>query len=83
VLSAYLRTDKPGYQVAMVVGWGSYGVRSLTSEWQRYVLRTRCPQDVERQSLRIICTPGDATVWVDAVQFEEGTEPTEYREWRE
>jgi hypothetical protein len=83
VLSAYLRTDKPGFKVWVLVGWGLGEARNLTSEWQRYVVKVRPRNDIDKPFFRILCSQGDATVWIDAVQIEEGTEATEYREWKE
>lgn len=84
VLSAYMRTDRPGFQVIVNVGdWGLSQLLRLTSEWQRYVVKKQCTQDCWTPFVQFTCLQGEGTFWVDAVQLEEGTEATEYREWRE
>ncbi|MCD6362282.1 MAG: hypothetical protein J7M38_15600, partial [Armatimonadetes bacterium] len=83
VLSAWFKGSRPDLQLsAFVGGWQAYREFKVTDEWQRHAIAFEMPDDVTQPFIRLDLL-GQGTVWVDAVQFEEGTEPTEYWEWRE
>jgi len=87
VFSVYMKTDTEGKNVWLGgydMGWTRF---TLTKEWKRYHL-TADPAVVNARrclhmGIRTMWAgkadelPG-ATVWLDAAQFEQGTEPTEY-----
>ena len=81
--SAYLKSDRPNARVLIFAGIYDLCKRvSVGLEWQRYVVPSSPEADVVEPFVRIDLQE-QGTLWIDAVQFEEGTEPTEYREWRE
>lgn len=84
VLSAWMRSDTPGFPVTMRAG--DYDLSKtvrLTTEWQRYSHSVRRSKNSYNPHVAFACERGAGTVWIDAVQFEEGTEATEYKEWKE
>ena len=80
VLSLYMKGDRPGLSV-QIRGGGHPFTQDVTvaTEWRRYVLRADCQEDLSTPFVAVYLV-GKGTLWVDAVQFEEGTEPTEYHE---
>jgi hypothetical protein len=81
VFSAYLKSDADGIPVNLYI-WEWLGrwhkkTVNLTRQWQRYEIVMSSP---ERNDLRGVVEPvGEGTIWIDAVQMEQGREPTEYR----
>lgn len=88
VLSAYLRADRDGVKVRFRgFGWlvpkETFGAKefTLTTKWERYWEKGVLPPGLpDWHSLAVVVQGGQdpATVWVDAIQFEQGAEPTEY-----
>jgi hypothetical protein len=87
VLSAYMRADRPGVRVRFVgFGWRvpkpTFGYKefTLTTEWQAYSeVGSLIPGLPSWHSVGVEILGGqDGTVFVDALQFEKGTELTEY-----
>ncbi|MBI3944512.1 MAG: hypothetical protein HY321_01200 [Armatimonadetes bacterium] len=81
-LSAYLRADRPDTEVRLGIGGPDVTFVKVDTTWKRYTLTFQV-KDVEegwsRKSFNIIPWGGAAwNVYVDAVQVEEGAEPTEY-----
>jgi hypothetical protein len=83
VFSAYMKASRAGPLVGVVVGDDRHRLRvTPTEQWERYVLPTAIENDMRRPAVAIHLFE-EGTLWVDAVQLEEGTEATEYREWRD
>ena len=87
VLSAWMRTDRAGAKVKFLGGGyrvegASFGEKefTLTTEWQRYHEVGIIPAAVGRyHSVGIGLVAGShATVWIDALQLEEGERPTAF-----
>ncbi len=88
VLSAWLRADRDGVKARFRgFGWlvpkATFGARefTLTTKWERYWEKGTLPPGLpDWHSLAVVVQGGQdpATVWVDAIQFEKGAEPTEY-----
>jgi hypothetical protein len=81
-LSAHMKANPPNLQVVMIPGEFGFGksVR-VGGDWQRYVVRATPEADQTGRFVQFeLRQPG--TLWIDAVQFEEGAEPTEFNEWR-
>ena len=82
VFSVYLRADRDGVGVRLQDDRGYIERRevTLTTRWQRYwttgTVAAHCP----RNHFTIQILPGfpQCTVWADAVQVEQGLEPTEF-----
>jgi len=75
VLSAYMRADHDRVRVRMKART-SYGDVKLTTSWKRYSWRVTLPSRIY-----FICNPtrqGPASVWIDALQLENGERPTEF-----
>jgi len=84
VFSAYFKADQSGFPVHMMAGGfdvGGINTYHVSPEWQRYVLAFECKAN-ERNPFIEVLLLNSGTLWIDAVQLEEGTEPTEYSEWR-
>jgi hypothetical protein len=91
-LSAYLRANKPGVTARLqVIQPGSDGeyvwttekhiIVVLSSEWRRYFFSIMAEQRQMSVALGPDLTTAQdmsATVWIDAVQLEEGDSPTEF-----
>ncbi|MFM8470074.1 MAG: hypothetical protein ACKODH_08900 [Limisphaerales bacterium] len=87
VLSAWMRADRDGVKVRFVgFGWRvpqpTFGAQefTLTTKWQRCFERGTLPPKLpDWHSVGVeIAGKQQAKVWIDAVQFEAGTEPTAY-----
>ena len=87
VLSAYMRADRDGVKVRFVgFGWlvpkETFGYKdfTLTTKWQRYSEKgTLIPGLPSWHSVGVLVHGRqEATVYIDALQFEKGTELTEY-----
>lgn len=82
VWSAWMRADREG----VTVKFSGAGVKrdatfKLTREWQRYHAPVTMPRHASRHNLYVVAmqaeTP-DTRIWMDAMQFELGTAPTEF-----
>ena len=90
VLSAYLKSDREDMRVRFSIETefirGKYTTEvNLTEKWERYSLHIPLDEKSTNSQgtaeIRVNVTPlGEGTYWVDAVQFEKGTEPNPYRE---
>ena len=86
VFSLYLRANRDGQPVQVrVTGIGEKRFE-LTQMWQRYVLTGTYQPDPKigragytQIHIEFPSHSGGAIVWLDALQLEEGTEPTEYK----
>jgi len=82
VFSAQMRADRADLVVQVQAGgYGPARTRDLRvgTEWSRQVVRaTGAPGGEPFVSIYVV---HEGTLWVDAVQFEPGTEPTNYQEW--
>lgn len=83
VWSAWMRADRPG----VTVRFGGDGISKQaatftpTTEWQRYHVPLTMPRHARRHNsyaLSVATADPGACVWVDAMQFELGAEPTEF-----
>jgi hypothetical protein len=82
VFSAHMRADRA--DLVVQVQAGSYGPacgRDLRvgADWSRQVVRATGGFIGEPAVAIHVCSEG--TLWVDAVQFEPGTEPTDFQQW--
>ncbi|NCO41304.1 MAG: hypothetical protein GW892_21660 [Armatimonadetes bacterium] len=83
VFSFYLKGDRPDLALSAFAGsWYSYHQFKATDGWQRYSF-PYTPENDETQPFVRVDLLGQGKVWLDEVQFEEGTEPTECRDWEE
>lgn len=77
-VSLYMKSDTEGMPVNISL-WGVKDSRKrmeVGTEWKRYVLNV---PETGQKRIRIAISPSaEGYVWVDAVQMEEGAEPTEY-----
>ena len=87
VLSAYMRADKPGVKVQFFGGGyrvkePSFGKKefTLTTEWRRYSEVGILPAALGRyHSIGVDLVSADgSTIWIDALQLEEGDKPTAF-----
>ncbi len=87
VFSCYLRANRPGVQMRIESSIGGRGglpgwAKSfdLTTEWQRYYVSSIIPAGLDQKHLFFIWIKGEPNdvLWMDAMQFERGSEPTEY-----
>lgn len=80
VFSAYLKADSDGIPVNLSIWewlgrWHKKTIK-VTPQWQRYEI---VMSDPEKNVLRgVVELAGNGTIWIDAVQLEEGTNPAEY-----
>jgi hypothetical protein len=83
VFSARMKADRPNLLVRVVTGGDGedchHDVRVGTA-WEQYVLRATTGF-ASRQPFVAVGAQQEGTLWVDAVQFEPGTQPTDYQEW--
>lgn len=85
VFSAYMRADRDGAK-ARLSGPGFSGAKwiLLTKEWKRYYVSGEISPGLTKYTglfgigVRLPDASDECTVWVDALQFEQGSEPTEY-----
>jgi hypothetical protein len=85
VLSAYLKADRPNLAVQILAGGYGKGLGSeitVSDQWKRYSFTVRPDSDQWRPFIKFMIYKR-GTLWIDAVQFEPGTEPTKYNEWRD
>jgi hypothetical protein len=76
--SAYMKADQAGRQVTMGCSLGSTTV-TLTTSWARYSYTCNVPIDVyEYNQFYIELENNNSTVWIDAVQVEEGSNATTF-----
>lgn len=81
VLSLYMRSDTEGAHVNVTVNGMSPGKATfaLTKGWQRYSLGGMLQVTRRRvRSVSVVPVGEGTTVWVDAMQFEAGAQPTEF-----
>lgn len=87
VFSAWLRANRDGARAALQVhNYAFTGAEStewrLTTEWKRYTARFTSagkPDQILSLWISLPAAPTeDTTAWVDAVQLEQGTEPTDF-----
>ena len=87
VLSAYMRASKEGMKAKFDGGgWlvpkETFGYKefTLTKKWQRYSEKGKLPTGLPTWHSIGVRVPGGqaGTVFIDALQFEKGQEPTEY-----
>ncbi len=86
-VSLYMKADRDGAKVSILLNGnitGSKGkIVKLTKNWKRYSFTADIPARLNKyftiivQQLR---NDPDATIWVDALQFEKGTVATEFQE---
>lgn len=88
--SAYLRSDQEGVRVKIIVDGVGEQVFEVGTEWKRYwftgVRKRPATQQVALdrigqiriESLGSPTKDKEATLWIDAMQFEEGKQPTPY-----
>jgi hypothetical protein len=82
-LSAYMKADRPRLDVVTVAGgWESSGTFPVSDTWRRYTLSYTPTAAVRGSAFVFFMTKTPGTLWIDAVQFEEGAMPTEYRCWQ-
>ncbi len=82
VVSAWLRASRDGVKVALNTGESPRVEKDFTlgPDWRRVAVPFTLPPGEFYVPVMVILrdVPGDTTVWVDALQFEQGTEPTDY-----
>jgi len=82
VFSAQMRASRADLVVQVQAG---YGVSACTRDvrvgtgWSRQIVRVTGESSGEPVVVMLVC--GEGTLWVDAVQFEPGTEPTDFQQW--
>ncbi len=78
VFSLFLRGGRAGDQAEVEVGGLTPSTQTftLTPEWQRYAMPGRA--DANGDTVYTITAGPGAVVWVDALQMEAGTAPTEF-----
>jgi len=81
VLSAYMKADPPNVLVMVLAPDYAKQLR-VSGDWERYVIPITLDRDMDSPGIAFELRER-GTLWIDAVQYEEGAEPTEYREWRE
>ena len=81
-LSAYLRAEYPKTRVRFAFA-GQQEHVEVDTEWKRYWFTVKIPEEGSFSQWRstdiLIRHYGQGTLWADAVQFEEGEEPTPYQ----
>jgi hypothetical protein len=83
VLSAYMKADPPNLHTIMYAGdFGLHKEVRVGPDWQRYVARVTPERDHGGYPFVMFDLRQPGKLWIDAVQFEEGTEPTDFNEWR-
>lgn len=78
--SAYMRASRDGARARLLGAAGWRQAFELTTEWERYHFTGTVEPDWDHRHhfrIRAEGEPGDI-VWLDALQLERGTEPTEY-----
>jgi len=77
-----MRADRPHLlvQAQLTYGRGCTQDLHIGTEWERHVVRIT-PEQALRQPFVALVLLREGTLWIDAVQFEPGTEPTDYQEW--
>ncbi len=80
VFSAWLKGDRDG--VKLRFGANHTGARdtevAVTREWKRYAWPLKLPARIWLIVNHEAAADGGGTVWLDALQLEKGTEPTEF-----
>ncbi len=78
VFSVYMKADRDG----MRAGWFAFNTPqqpvALTTEWQRYCVTGTVPVQASDNPLWGVRTDDIGTMWVDAMQLERGTSPTDF-----
>jgi len=77
VLSVYLKSDPPGVPVDLWAWSSKINVfrAKPTAEWRRYEFAV----DLKKPEVRVSALiRGEGTLWLDGIQFETGTQATEY-----
>ena len=86
VFSAYIRAERNGARAQFLgTAKSANGDRllgnrefTLTTEWQRYSEATVVPPGLDEYTWIGVCVRGEGAVWMDALQFEKGREPTTF-----
>lgn len=84
VLSAYMKANRPGVRMTMWLRDIDEKTVALTTDWQRYELAGFFEEKALNNSTTAIRfnfprgSTSEDVVWIDAVQLEQGTEPTAY-----
>ena len=80
VFSIYMRTDRPRAQVSFDICRARRVMRLTGTGWQRYSFPVTVPANLgERARSNIVPLTDDATIWMDALQLEKGSELTEFQ----
>ena len=78
VFSVYMKADRDGLQA----GWFGFNQNNpkvkLTTKWKRYYIKGSVPFHSYDNPLWGVRTDDVGTMWVDALQLERGSEPTEF-----
>ena len=83
VFSAAMKTDRPSAEVLVLAGdWRMAERVKVSDRWERYVIPVQAQRAVEEPFLKVNLLD-EGALWLDAVQFETGTQATPYREWRD
>lgn len=79
VFSVYLRTDRPRADIWFSICGTRQTLKVSGAAWQRQSFPVIIPANADEKFLsQIQPLSEDATVWLDAMQFEKGTTPTEF-----
>ena len=78
VYSVYLRAEQEDTRVRLLWGWPSTWSTNVSvgTEWQRYSVSGMVQPELSEFNVFGLCNHG--TVWIDAIQVEQGTEPTPF-----
>ena len=96
VFSAYMKADRPDMEVSAILGDFHEDltavIKGVSTEWKRHVVTVRAPHTPSKpflaiyiayqQGTRWVEPSKRGTLWVDNVQFEEGSEPTQFHDWQ-
>lgn len=88
VFSAWIKGSKDGLRVWMRANklnpekrWGENKTFKVTTEWQRYHITGILPKAVSQPgSVFEIRLKNNGTIWVDGLQLEEGSKPTDFQD---
>lgn len=86
--SVYMRAEREGVEARFIFqGDAGAGAKylgnetfKLTTAWQRYAESDLAPTGLDPYNLFGVAVRGEGAVWIDALQFETGLEPTEFEE---
>ncbi|NOZ21861.1 MAG: hypothetical protein GXP25_12335 [Planctomycetes bacterium] len=81
-LSAMMKSSAPGVKVEMIMESGGHQDAELTTEWKRYSMTRKALREYSFVGLDLDL-PGQeleqATIWIDAVQFEKSDKATDFQ----